>query len=57
MSCEVLEQVHAEVAAQRDKSASRDPAGQPPKQVVARDDAQQETDRGPQLACGRSSGS
>jgi hypothetical protein len=48
MPREVLEQVDAEVTADQDKSLSRDPAGEPPQQIVTGDKRQQETDRRPQ---------
>ena len=48
MPREVLEQVDAEVTADQDKGLGRDPAGEPPQQIVAGDERQQESDRRPQ---------
>jgi hypothetical protein len=48
MAREVLEQVDAEVAADQDKGLAREPAGEPPQQIVAGDKSEKESDRRPQ---------
>ena len=56
MAGQMIEQLEADVAADRDEDIARDPAGEPPQQVIAGDEAEQQRHRAPRAACRRITG-